>query len=116
MFAQAKRKVIFIAVDNTKDAHIQNKKDSIYTWYNVLEDRAYELINGRKSSEVLKTISNEEFKKIQSQIFYKKSLTKMSDEQLEKILFENEIYIIDLTNKKRIKKIPVKVNQLVFMP
>lgn len=111
-----KQKVIYIVAENSNEIYIEKKKDSTYICYRVLQDRAYDLINNRKSNEVVRTLSEEEYRQIKNQILDKKTIAKMTDEELENILSKNKIYVIDLTDKKRIKKISVKPNLVIVMP
>lgn len=111
-----KQKVVYLEVKNSKEITVERKKDSIITSYDVLVKFAYELTNKRKSSEALKVISNEEYKKIKPQVLHIETIAGMSYEELDKRLLGSRIFIIDLTNPKKIKKISVKPFLVVFAP
>lgn len=116
VFGQNKQKTLYIVADNMNERDIEKRNDSIYTTYGELSHRAYDLVNGRKSHEVIKTMSYDEYKKSKNQILDKKAIAKMSDDELQKLLSESKVYIIDLGNKKTIKKIPVKASLIIVMP
>ena len=116
--AQTKGKSIYIEVNDSSKVLLNKTKDSIIVTYEIFVNNSkypYWYVNARKNNENQKTILLIEYQKLKTQILSLDIINKMTDEEFIKLIEGKNIYVIDIIDKKTIKKVLVK-NEAYVVP